>query len=603
MQFSSARTDRRVAAPRSRPAWQNRGGPAVGRADFAMPIGQILVEHRWVTPAALARALAEQRHTGQRICSLLISRGLLDPDNAVRALANQHNVPGVLQRHLENRDHALAASIPAAIAHAWCALPIGRTRNHELIVCVRDPSPEVRAAIAAAVAGPVVIAVAPASQLEQLVASSYPVAPAPSDSAAAGEDSVDVDLSTRQIATISDAALASADHGGAVEVDLGTRPIEVFAGGLGELGSMTLVGLDDDRVAKDPSQSGQLATLLPRTWTAPHAAPVAATAPPRSPTPPRTVTPLPPRGMTPLPPRTVTPLPPRTVTPLPPRTVTPPGPIAPTDLPRSPAPATWAEPPPASVTPPPRTVIPPPPPVGLSPRPVAPPLRTAVALPRIPGPLPRIPAPLSRPADAPPVWPRTAGPDRAAGGYEAEPPAGPSDATDDGAAPTATDPALAAALAAIARASDREAATDAAMRYLGQRFHHTVVFAIHENAALGDRGHGGQLTAEVIQSITIPLSAPSIVQAAHDTRRLVTEVPPDAGVIQDRLARALGQPTQLAALPIEIDARVAYVIAVGDAPGAPAMRSDELEQLGGVLEAAYHRLAERPRRPSRPSSR
>ncbi|HEX3763349.1 MAG TPA: hypothetical protein VHW23_31860, partial [Kofleriaceae bacterium] len=137
-------------------------------------IGQILVERGWVDPAQLARALAEQPHTGRRICSLLILRGALDADHAARALAEQHGVPGVLQKHLEHRDLTLPGALPAALARSCIALPIGRTSAGALIVCVRDPHPEVRAKVAAAVTGPVVVAVAPSYQLEHLVAETYP---------------------------------------------------------------------------------------------------------------------------------------------------------------------------------------------------------------------------------------------------------------------------------------------------------------------------------------------------------------------------------------------------------------------------------------------
>ena len=48
----------------------------------------------WVEPTSLDRAIAEQRHTGKRLCSLLVARGLLDPDDAARALGAQHGVAG-----------------------------------------------------------------------------------------------------------------------------------------------------------------------------------------------------------------------------------------------------------------------------------------------------------------------------------------------------------------------------------------------------------------------------------------------------------------------------------------------------------------------------
>jgi Type II secretion system (T2SS), protein E, N-terminal domain len=462
-----------------------------------MQIGQILVEQRWVEPEALARALAEQRGSGKRICSLLIARGLLDPDNAARALANQHGVPGVLQKHLENRDHALAKLLPPAFARACFALPIGRTRSNELIVCVRDPRPELRGILASAVGGPVMIAVAPAFQLEQLIKGTYE----PMPSAARGDASVDVDLSTRTIPTLLDLPAAPAQREiEEVEVDLRTRQIAVISDlggdGLGDLGSMTLVELDDVRVAKDPTQSGQQAAVLPRTTTTPFGAP-------------------PPQART---------------------TTSPYG---------APSRSTVA--------------------------PIAPPRTSAT---QVPGPRTRTTqfgSPPSATAQA-----RTAATNTLATVSPAG--AGPSGSPLD------------ATIAALDRATELDEATELAMRYLAGRFHHAVLFTINEGAALGDRGHGGALTDEVIHAITVPLTAPSTIQLAHDTQQLATAAPAQAGAIQDRLERTLGNPQSVAALPIAVDDRVGYVIAVGDASGDPSGATYDLERLGRVLGAAYHRL-------------
>jgi hypothetical protein len=449
-----------------------------------MQIGQILVEQNWVAPDALARALAEQRHTGKRICSLLIARGLLDPDNAARALANQHNVPGVLQKHLENRDPSLASLLPAALARACFALPIGRTRTHELIICVRDPRPELRSILASAVGGPVVIAVCAGHQLEPLLKQTYEGRPTFVRKNAV---SFEVDMSTRQIAIVRDplpaaplpATLSPAADLDEVEVDLHTRQIAVVGAGglagLGDLGSMTLVELDDARVTKDLTQSG------------------------------------PPLGLS----RTTT-------TPFP-------SPGRPTSGPY-PQPRAAHAPPPARAT------------TG--------------------------PSPQARTTTSPYPAPRTG-------------------ATN---ALSMLTPNLDATIAALDRAAQLEDATELAMRYLAARFRHAVLFTVNEGAALGDRGHGGQLTAEVIHAITIPLSAPSIVQVAHDTRRLATEAPTDAGAIQERLTRTLGHPKTFAALPVEVDAQVAYVIAVGDPTGDVSNADYDLERLGRVLGAAYQRL-------------
>lgn len=213
-----------------------------------MRVGEILLENGWVDPTSLQRAIAEQRHTGKRLCSLLIARGLLDPDHASRALGQQHGVAAVLQRHLEHRERSLALLLPPALARANFAMPIGRSHSGELIICVRDPRPEVLTALQQATGGSVIIAVAPASQLESLIDMTYEPADA---------DEVDVDLTTRPIAVIGESIP-------------------------GEFGELSLVGLDDLRVAKDPSQSGSKMPAMSRAGTPPPRPPVNRSMTPRA---------------------------------------------------------------------------------------------------------------------------------------------------------------------------------------------------------------------------------------------------------------------------------------------------------------------------------
>ncbi len=225
-----------------------------------MRIGDVLLEHGWIDGASLVRAAAEQRLAGKRICSLLIARDLLDPDHASRALGEQHGVFAALQRHLAGRDQTLVTLLPATLARATCALPIGRMRNGDLIVCVRDPSVATQQALASALKGTFVLAVAPASQLESLVELEY-------EPAVTGE--FDVDISTT-------GPIVS------VGVNLATRPDPIVPDdALGDLGSLSLVELDDTRVSKDPSQSGMLTLpALPKVGSAPLVAPKAPLPPP-----------------------------------------------------------------------------------------------------------------------------------------------------------------------------------------------------------------------------------------------------------------------------------------------------------------------------------
>lgn len=138
-----------------------------------MRIGEILLSHAWCGEDDLALALVEQRLAGRRTCSLLIVRGALEPDNAARALGEQFGCAAALQKHLEHRDRALAKLLPANVARAHHALPIGRLRDGELIICVRDPKPEMQAMFERIVQKPVVIAVASAHSLEPIIEMTY----------------------------------------------------------------------------------------------------------------------------------------------------------------------------------------------------------------------------------------------------------------------------------------------------------------------------------------------------------------------------------------------------------------------------------------------
>lgn len=140
-----------------------------------MRIGEILHRDGLVGAEDLATALAEQRIANKRLCSLLVTRELLDPDAAARALAEQLGVAAATTRHLANRDHALAKLLPANIARHHFALPIGRMRDGEIVICVRDPKPQMQAAFERILHKPVLITVAAAHVLEPLIDMTYAV--------------------------------------------------------------------------------------------------------------------------------------------------------------------------------------------------------------------------------------------------------------------------------------------------------------------------------------------------------------------------------------------------------------------------------------------
>ncbi|MBV8759571.1 MAG: hypothetical protein JO257_19945 [Deltaproteobacteria bacterium] len=201
-----------------------------------MRIGELLVEQKTLRRSDLDRVLAE-KPADRRLVSTLIARGLLDFDDGARALGGQHGVPAALSKHLAGRDPALAKLIPATLGRESCALPLGRTSGGALIVACADPQPALRKALEAAAKVEVLMVVSPIQRLETLITKEY---------GAAAHDEFDVDFSS------------------AVEV---APPLPDMDALDPDSVRLALTDLDDARVDKDPSQSGQFA--LPRATTAP----------------------------------------------------------------------------------------------------------------------------------------------------------------------------------------------------------------------------------------------------------------------------------------------------------------------------------------------
>ncbi len=227
-----------------------------------MRIGELLVEQRKVRASDLTQALAE-KPADRRLCSFLIAKGLLDFDDASRALGEQKGVASALARHLAGRDPALARMIPAELGRGSCALPIGKSSKGAVIVCVRDPAPALLAALRQAIRADILMVITPASRLEHLVADAY-------GSASAEELDIDFDIAVEATPPprVPRRALSTppmpfqrvdAPHAYArpdTPPPLPPLPdIDVLDP---ESIRLSLTDLDDIRVAKDPAQSGQI---------------------------------------------------------------------------------------------------------------------------------------------------------------------------------------------------------------------------------------------------------------------------------------------------------------------------------------------------------
>lgn len=225
-----------------------------------MRIGELLVQQRKLRQSDLARALSE-KPADKRLVSYLIAKGLVDFDDAARALSEQKGVPCALSKHLAGRDEHLAELIPAELGRASCALPIGKRSDGAVIVCVRDPSPSVLAALQQATSAEILMVIAPANRLEHLVLSSYGTAPS---------DELDVDFSTTGMGDNPVTNPRSVARAAAASLP----PMPDMASLDPESVRLALTDLDDERVDKDPTQSGQI-KVVPVTTRAPTTPPVA----------------------------------------------------------------------------------------------------------------------------------------------------------------------------------------------------------------------------------------------------------------------------------------------------------------------------------------
>lgn len=232
-------------------------------------IGEILLRMGAVGEDDLALALADQRIAGKRTCTLLIVRGALEPDQAARALAEQFGVAAALMKHLDNRDRSLAKLLPANIARQHHALPIGRLRDGEIVICVRDPKPQLQAIFERIIGKPVLITVAAAHSLEPLIEMTY--------AAVVTQDfGVRFARPSTQPTTVPNAPPPPPPNGQfAVGTTTGTAQqasgvvsdefdVDLDSAAMAMPEEFALVSLDDDGVNKDFSQvSMKTATTLP----------------------------------------------------------------------------------------------------------------------------------------------------------------------------------------------------------------------------------------------------------------------------------------------------------------------------------------------------
>ncbi|MEA2567911.1 MAG: type pilus assembly protein PilB [Actinomycetota bacterium] len=134
-------------------------------------LGEMLVRKQFVTHAQLSEALLQQSASGKRLGTLLVELGILDERNLAATVADQLGLPLADLRRQAPEPEALAL-VPEALARSRRALPL-RVTAAGIEIAVADPGPKIREELSAAAGRDVILLVAPVSDIERAIDSSY----------------------------------------------------------------------------------------------------------------------------------------------------------------------------------------------------------------------------------------------------------------------------------------------------------------------------------------------------------------------------------------------------------------------------------------------
>ena len=101
-------------------------------------LGQLLVRQGWASPDDIERALTAQTAVANRLGTFLLERRVLGEDLLLKALSEQHQVPGAGVEDLRDIPEDVIASLPAKLAARCNAVPF-RAFGTQVHVAMLDP--------------------------------------------------------------------------------------------------------------------------------------------------------------------------------------------------------------------------------------------------------------------------------------------------------------------------------------------------------------------------------------------------------------------------------------------------------------------------------
>ncbi|HZR15532.1 MAG TPA: GspE/PulE family protein [Acidimicrobiia bacterium] len=158
--------DARAVAPEP-----SSSAPAAG-AQPTRRLGDLLVEQELVSQAELMEGLLEQSASGGRLGSVLVKLGMLDERDLARVLSEQQGLPLVDLRQDVPEASALER-LPESVARSMHAIPIRETPDGLLIAVADSEEHDAYRVLSQAVGGPVVLVIAPPSDIARAIDGSY----------------------------------------------------------------------------------------------------------------------------------------------------------------------------------------------------------------------------------------------------------------------------------------------------------------------------------------------------------------------------------------------------------------------------------------------
>lgn len=104
-----------------------------------LKLGEILVRQGLVRPDQMARALEEQKRTGNRLSQILVQQGMVKDQQVLKALEVAFQLPGIDLNTFEIQPAALSA-VPKEICEKHVVIPVQKVGANTLVVAFSDPT-------------------------------------------------------------------------------------------------------------------------------------------------------------------------------------------------------------------------------------------------------------------------------------------------------------------------------------------------------------------------------------------------------------------------------------------------------------------------------